>query len=74
MHQEASLYLVALEPSKVVQHEFALDRHGWLQVITGNVRINDFTFHAGDGAAVSDERAITIQAVDQAEVMLFDLP
>jgi quercetin 2,3-dioxygenase len=74
MHQDADLYLCALEPSSSVQHAFTLGRHGWLQVVSGKVRLNDFTFHAGDGAAVSDELAITVQAVDEAEFMLFDLP
>lgn len=74
MHQNARLYLAALEADRIVQHDFAFDRHGWLQVLKGSVRVNDFTLHAGDGVAISDESHLTLQAVEQAEAMLFDLP
>lgn len=74
MHQNARLYLAALNPDQVVQHQLAIDRHGWLQVLKGSLRINDFTLHAGDGAAISDEPHVTLQAVEETEALLFDLP
>ena len=74
MHQNARLFLAALEPDKSVQHDFELDRHGWLQVLKGSLRINDFTLHAGDGVAISDEPQVILQAVDHCEALLFDLP
>jgi redox-sensitive bicupin YhaK (pirin superfamily) len=74
MHQDARIYLAALEPGQSVAHSFELDRHGWLQVLKGTMRINDFTLHAGDAVALSDEPQIVLQAVDEAEAMLFDLP
>ncbi len=74
MHQDARVYLAALGPDQTVQHEFELDRHGWLQVLKGTLRINDFTVHQGDGVAISDEPSVVLQAVEDAEVMLFDLP
>ncbi len=74
LHQDARLFLAALQPSQSVRHDFELGRHGWLQVLKGSLRINDFTLHAGDGAAVSDEQQVTLQAVEETEAMLFDLP
>ena len=74
IHQDAKIYLATLEPDRTVEHNFGLDRYGWLQVLRGSVRLNDHTLHAGDGASITDERMITIQGVDAAEVMLFDLP
>ncbi len=74
MHQDAFLFLATLEPGRTVQHDFQMDRHGWLQVLTGSLRINDFTLHAGDGAAISDETHVTLQAVEGSEALLFDLP
>jgi quercetin 2,3-dioxygenase len=74
IHQNAKLFLAALEPNHTVQHKFELDRHGWLQVLKGSLRINDFTLHAGDGVAVGDEPLVTLQAVEETEAMLFDLP
>lgn len=74
MHQDASLYLTTLDPSQAVQHNFGLERHGWLQILRGSLRINDFTLHAGDGVAISDEPQVILQAVEEAEALLFDLP
>lgn len=74
IHQDARIYLATLESNKSIAHNFQIDRHGWLQVLRGSVRLNDKTLHAGDGAAISDQPLITVQGVDPAEVMLFDLP
>lgn len=74
IHQQARIYLAALQPDTTVEHPFALDRHGWLQVLKGSVRLNDFTLHVGDGAAISDESKAVLRSVGDAEVMLFDLP
>ncbi len=74
IHQDAKIFLATLLPNSVTEHTFELQRHGWLQVLRGSMRLNDNTFHAGDGAAISDETLITLQAIDECEVMLFDLP
>ena len=73
IHQEARIYLATLEADRTVEHSFALDRYGWLQVLRGSVRLNDNTLHTGDGASITDERMVTIQGVEPAEIMLFDL-
>ena len=74
MHQDATIYLAALEANKTVEHRLALGRHGWLQVLRGSIRLNDNTLHKGDGASITDEMLVTIQGVEPSEVMLFDLP
>jgi redox-sensitive bicupin YhaK (pirin superfamily) len=62
-----------LQPGEEVEHQFAKNRHGWLQVARGSVEVNGQKFSAGDGAAISDEQAIAIKATDKSEVLLFDL-
>ena len=54
-------------------HHLGEDRHAWVQVIRGAVRLNGTALAAGDGAAVSQEPALQIQATDAAEVLLFEL-
>lgn len=73
MHQDAKIFLATLDPDRTVEHSFGLDRHGWLQVLRGSVRLNNNTLHAGDGASITDEPLVAIQGVEPAEVMLFDL-
>ena len=48
------------------------DADAWLQVARGTVEVNGQTLNAGDGAAIEDERTITLRGRD-AEVLLFDL-
>jgi redox-sensitive bicupin YhaK (pirin superfamily) len=43
-------------------------------VMRGTVRVNGIDLAASDGLAVSQEEALTVQATQPAEVMLFDLP
>ena len=73
IHQDADLYATVLESGQSVQHEFAPGRFGWLQVARGSVRVSGETYEQGDGAAISNERAIAIAADGPAELLLFDL-
>lgn len=74
INQDASVYLAQLESGKSVDHALAEGRHAWLQVLRGSVRLNDQLLATSDGAAVSDERSLRIEAIEPAEIMLFDLP
>jgi redox-sensitive bicupin YhaK (pirin superfamily) len=62
-----------LPPGQEVIHKLAKGRHGWLQVAKGAVELNGKALKQGDGAAVSDERTLTIKGTGEAEVLLFDL-
>jgi hypothetical protein len=73
INQDANLYVTLLKPGEAVEHKFALGRHGWLQVARGAVELNGKALAQGDGAAISDEKQITIKGTDDAEVLLFDL-
>jgi hypothetical protein len=73
MHQSADLYLGRLESGERAPHTFQPGRHGWLQVLRGTVRTLDETLHAGDGAAISGEPQLEIEAPEGAEFLLFDL-
>lgn len=48
-------------------------KHGWLQVASGEIAANGRALHAGDGAAISDETHVAIAAINDAEILLFDL-
>lgn len=73
INQDARLYVTLLKPGEEVAHEFGKNRHGWLQVAKGAVEVNGHKLAQGDGAAISDERALTIKGTDNSEVLLFDL-
>ena len=73
IHQDARIFLSSLDDGRSVRHALEADRHAWLQVLRGAVTLNGQPLQTSDGAAVSDEDALTIVASQPAEVMLFDL-
>ncbi|MBD2023772.1 pirin family protein [Leptolyngbya sp. FACHB-711] len=74
IHQDVNLYAAALNQSEKVNHTFANGRTAWLQVVRGSVQLNEQTLTAGDGVAITNEAAITLQgAVNDTEVLLFDM-
>lgn len=74
IHQDARIYLGQLDQGREVFQQFASGRYGWLQVLRGSVKVNGLSLQTSDGAAVSDEAELAIQATENAEIMLFDLP
>jgi len=73
VQQDAELYVALLDAGAEVHHELAAGRHAWLQLTRGAVRLNGVALAAGDGAALSGERGVRVEAVETAELLLFDL-
>ena len=73
VHQDVDLYATLLEPGETVTHALRPGRHAWVQVARGAVTLNGQPLKAGDGAAVSEEAALTVRATEPAELLLFDL-
>lgn len=73
IHQDARIYLSQLDAGQVITQVLPEGRHAWLQVLRGGVALNGVPLETSDGAAVSEETLLTIQANSDAEIMLFDL-
>jgi redox-sensitive bicupin YhaK (pirin superfamily) len=73
IHQDASLYIARLDLGVNVTQTLERGRHAWVQVAKGSVKVNGKQLNAGDGAAVSNETEVRVQATKQSEVLLFDL-
>jgi quercetin 2,3-dioxygenase len=73
IRQDNELYATVLGPGETVKHAMKSDRHAYVQVARGSVTLNGTKLETGDGAAVSDERALELKGVKDAEVLLFDL-
>jgi redox-sensitive bicupin YhaK (pirin superfamily) len=73
INQDAKVFLASLERGKRVTHDLSAGRHAWLQVLRGQVALNGQVLETSDGAAVTQESALEIDATSDAEVMLFDL-
>ncbi|HTZ74374.1 MAG TPA: pirin family protein [Candidatus Aquilonibacter sp.] len=73
IHQDADLYIARLDKGVTVTHTLRAERYAWLQVARGSVRLNGKKLYAGDGASVSKETKVQVEALDASEVLLFDL-
>lgn len=73
IHQDASILATVLENGNEVTHELEPNRHAWVHVARGSARLNGKRLEAGDGAAVSGERSLSLVGEDAAEVLVFDL-
>lgn len=73
IHQDAAVYGALLGPGDRVSYDLVPGRHAWVHVARGSVSLNGQPLSAGDGAAVTDERKLALQATDASEVLLFDL-
>ena len=73
IHQDADLYLAKLDANQSVTHKLGANRHAWLHVAEGEVTLNGQKLTAGDAAAVSDETALNLTGLKEAQVLLFDL-
>jgi len=80
IHQDANLYIARLDAAKEAQHQIAAGRHAWLQVARGAVKLagsssgkTPVIMSQGDGAAISQEASVRVEATEPSEVLLFDL-
>lgn len=73
IHQDAKLYAALLDSGNLVEYGIAAGRFAWLQIARGAVALNGQSLNQGDGAAISDEQKLTIQASAASEILLFDL-
>ena len=73
IHQDNEMYATVLRKGETVRHELKPERHAWVQVARGSVKLNGQELAEGDGAAISEEKAIELTGVKDAEVLLFDL-
>ena len=74
IRQDNEMYATLLAPGETVKHELKPARHAFVQVARGSVTLNGKTLEVGDGASISDEKALELTGVNDAEVLLFDLP
>ncbi len=74
IHQDADLYAAVVREGDALSHKFAEGRYGWLQVAKGGLELPEGSImHAGDGAKIEDETAISFKALADSEILLFDL-
>jgi len=73
INADARLLVTKLAPGESLPIALNEGRYAWLQVVKGAAKLNGKALHQGDGAGVSDESKLMLEATEDAEVLLFDL-
>ena len=73
VHQDVDLYASLLAKGDELEHAARPSRKTWIQVVRGDVDVNGETLHGGDGAAIVDEKRLSIRSESPAEILLFDM-
>jgi quercetin 2,3-dioxygenase len=73
IHQDARMYAGIIEPDRPVKFGLASSRRAYIHVVHGALAANGVPLAPGDGAGVTDEKAIEFVASSEAEVLLFDM-
>jgi redox-sensitive bicupin YhaK (pirin superfamily) len=73
IHQDALIHSAMLFPGQHVVHELSPERSVWLQVVNGEAALGEIVLAQGDGAGICAERAVSLTARKETEVLLLDL-
>ena len=74
IHQDAELYVARLKKGEVVDYRMAEGRTVYIHVARGVLALNGQNLSGGDGVAVQQEDLLSIQAREDSEILLFNLP
>lgn len=74
IHQDAALLGATLSKGKDLQYELGRGRQGYLVAAAGTLRVNGTLVKARDGVTITKEDQVALEALDDAEILLADLP
>lgn len=74
LHQNCDLYLGRFHAGQEKKISLGAQRHGWLQMVRGELMVNNEKLGDGDAVSMSDESEISLRAVAPSEFLFFDLP
>ena len=72
IQQEALIFSALLDVGQHVVHELSPGRCAYFQLLQGEVSLGDVVLARGDGAAIAAERAVSLTANEDSEILLLD--
>lgn len=73
IHPDALVCTALLASGQHLAHELLQGRSGWLHLVEGEVTLGDVVLTTGDGAGITAERAVSLTAQTETEILLLDL-
>ena len=73
IHDNARIYSALLDPGQHLVHELLPHRSAWLHMVHGVGALGDVMLATGDGAGLTEVRAVSLTALEETEILLVDL-
>lgn len=73
INQNLDLYAAKMAAGDRLSHAILPERYGWLQIAKGEVELNGNPLSQGDAAKVTHESLLELAAIEDSELLFFDL-
>ncbi len=73
VHQDVDVWTARLSPGEQASYRVKPTRLVWSHMARGAATLNGMPLKAGDGAAVSEESRLEVRALEDVEILVFDL-
>jgi redox-sensitive bicupin YhaK (pirin superfamily) len=73
-HQDALMFGALLMSGESLDYRFETDRQGYLHLARGKLRVGNVTLKQGDGLQIRKHGVLELEGIEDAEVLLFDMP
>jgi redox-sensitive bicupin YhaK (pirin superfamily) len=73
VHQDVGVWAARFASEVQVPFHLKPSRRAWVQMARGSATLNGVKLNEGDGAAISQEEILEFRAVNDPEILLFDL-
>jgi redox-sensitive bicupin YhaK (pirin superfamily) len=73
-HQDALMFGTLLAAGEALQYAFDADRQGYLHLARGQLQVGNVTLNQGDGMKIQKHELLEIKGIEDADVLLFDMP
>lgn len=74
LKQDAQIKLASLHQSSSYSIELDLERSYWVQMISGEIKVNKLSLRAGDGIGLTEEALLKVESQNKSQFLIFDLP
>ena len=73
-YQDALMFGTLLAPGETLEYGFDADRQGYLHLARGKLQVGQVTLNQGDGLKIQKHELLELKGIEDADVLLFDLP
>ena len=73
IHQDLNLYSIDLDEGVETELEISEARQGFLQIVRGSVEMDGVELVAGDAVSMQDQAPLSIRAIQDSELLFFDM-